>query len=317
MARDWWFIAGDAYAFRFPETCACCGVQTADRWDQVPYCKACRAHVPRFGPVMIALAAAVVGVVTALGMRRYVAFVPWFVHVGAVLLAAVALPVVAMVAGKRRRVGAPHVDHEQAVEITRGGMLVRSERWAEEVAKRNGSAATRTADSSIAVFERVLPWLGALLPVLFAMYWYADWHVKLWIDNGTERGVVIYGDGHALAEVAAGDKARVTIPRGAVHLTSSAGDDATIDARVTGGDWLLNVGGAHCYELQTYGYGESESTLFFATEPQRYQERLFNVAATWYFEPPPKTITITKDPATPPLRGLPHYRSALQIVPCR
>jgi hypothetical protein len=316
MARDWWFIAGDAYTFRYPETCACCAKKTADRWDQIPYCQACRAHVPRFGPWLVAIAAIAVGMATAVAMRRYAAFSPWFIELGATLLAAIALPVLALVLGRRKRVGAPHVDREQAVEITRSGLLVRSESWAEKVAKLNSKAATHTMEPSLALVERALPFIGALLPLVFAMWWHDQWHTSMWIDNGTQQHVVVHGDGHELASLDAGERIEVTIPRNAIHITSTANDDVTIDERITAGTWVLNVGGAHCYEYQSFAYGESESTLFLGTEPQRYHERLFNVPATWFFQPPPKTITIRKDSSSLPVRGLPHYRGALQIVPC-
>jgi hypothetical protein len=314
MARDWWFIAGDTYTFRYPETCACCDAATSDRWDQIPYCEACRAHVPRFGPWLIALAALALGIATVIVMRRTASFAPWFAHLGATLLAAIALPVLALVLGKRKRVGAPHVDREQAVEITRTGLLVRSETWAARVAQLNGRAEpTRTIESSFALVERVLPFVGAALPIIFVVWWYSHWHVTLWIDNGTQQSVVVHGDGHELASLAAGERVEVSIPRGAIHLTSSANDDVTIDERIKDGAWVLNVGGAHCYEWQRFGYAESENALFFGGEPRRYQEILFNVSANWFFEPPPKSITVEKDRTMP---NVAQTRAALQIVPC-
>jgi hypothetical protein len=271
--------------------------------------------VPRFGPWLIAIAAIVVGMATAVAMRRYAAFSPWFNQLGATLLAAIALPVLALVLGRRKRVGAPHVDREQAVEITRNGLLVRSEPWAEKVAKLNGKAATHTMEPSLALVERILPLIGALLPLAFGMWWYDQWHTTMWIDNGTHQHVVVRGNGHELASLDAGERIEVTIPRDTIHLTSTANDDVTIEEH-TNGTWVLNVGGAHCYEYQSFAYGENEFTLFFATEPRRYQETLFDVAANWFFQPPPKTITISKHPSLPSFGAVPHYRGALQIVPC-
>lgn len=313
MAREWWTIAGDAYAFVYPDACACCGVTTSDRWDRVPYCRTCRSHVPRFGPWMIALAAAAAGGAAAIGMRRYAAFAPWFVHVAVTALAAVALPVLALVMGKRRRVGPPHVDHEQAVEITRDGLLVRSEAWAAQVAELNDKDMTRTIESPFALLDRFLPLIGAALPIAAVIYWYPQWHVTLWIDNGTQAQVTVTGNGHELASVGADSRTDISIPRGDMRITTSAGDDATIDARVTTGAWVLNVGRVHCYEFQVFGYAESEKALFFGGESRLYDESLFNVEATWFFRPPPDSITVRKDRALP---GLAERRSALQIVPC-
>ena len=159
----------------------------------------------------------------------------------------------------------------------------------------------------------MLPWLVVALPIAFVITWYPAWHVTLWIDNGTHDRVTVRGNDHELASVAAGSHVETSIPRGAIHITTSAGDNVDIDSRVTTGSWVLNVGRAHCYEWQTFGYAKNENALYFGREAKRYDERLFNVTASWFFRPPPATIAVRKERA---IAALPEERAALQIVGC-
>jgi hypothetical protein len=315
VAESWWLVPGDARALTYPDACACCGADTTARWDVVPYCDACRAHVPTIGPWSLAIGAVVLGCAAAIALRSVAAFAPLDTHV--LIVAAIAIGPLLGIALLRARGGtlaAPHVDRAQAAEITRAGVLARSRAWAERVAEANGGVARETTASRFALAERVLPWLACALPIAFVVVLWPTWHFDLWIDNGTAADVTVRADGTTIATVAAGEHERVELPRRRQMLAATGDAPVALDPRDKP-TWLLNVARAHCYERRAYEYSETgNGLLLFGERPERIAASVFAIDARWMFETPPNTITTDRPKE---LRALPEVHYALAIVPCR
>lgn len=312
MARSWWLIPGDGRALRYSSICACCGCATEERWDVVPYCAACRAHVPTIGPWLLAIGVVAIGGATALLLRAHAAFASLPVHLAIVAVATVAPLAIVELVRARRRVGAPHVDRLQAAEIARAGLLARSREWAERVAADNDVRATSVAGSPFAVLDRVLPFIACVVPIVFAFELFPQWHFTLWIDNGMAREVAVRADDHVVAAVSAGQQLRVTVPRTVRHLEATDDEDVSLGAEPSG-TWVLNVGRAHCYERRGYGYSESGKGFFIAPRVEHLADHLFEVEASWFFQAPPNTI---RSESTPVVATLPEIHFALEIVSC-
>jgi hypothetical protein len=106
------------------------------------------------------------------------------------------------------------------------------------------------------------------------------------------------------------------VPRGRLHLSTTAGDAVDLDPKRDEPTWVLNVGHAHCYELRSYSYSApgAHSSMYFGGVSEPHRDLLFAVEADWFFEAPPSSILVDKPPSGPPSSST--LRHALEIVRC-
>jgi hypothetical protein len=151
------------------------------------------------------------------------------------------------------------------------------------------------------------------VPLVFVVGLFSDWHVLLWIDNGTSREVTVSADVNTLATVGPGERARVELPRKHVRLSISGDPEEDLDPRDHPGVWILNVSRAHCFELRDNDYNRSGRSFGVQPGSQRYRDHLFRIEARWVFEEAPASIVT--DRATD-LIDVPERFASFNAIPC-